>query len=35
MSLRDYDTLAPLIERLYKSIQSGNISHAYIIEGDR
>ena len=35
MSLRDYEAMAPLIKRLYKSIQSGSISHAYIIEGDR
>ena len=35
MSLRDYENLKPLTERLKKSIENGSISHAYIIEGDR
>ena len=35
MSLRDYEALAPLVKRIYKSIINGSVSHAYIIEGDR
>ena len=34
MSLRDYREYGRLIERISKAIANGNISHAYIIEGD-
>ncbi len=34
MSLRDYRDFAPLTERISKAIQTGRLSHAYIIEGD-
>ena len=34
MSLRDYTEFGNLINRLQKIILNGNVSHAYIIEGD-
>ena len=34
MSLRDFDGFGSLPERLHRVILNGNISHAYIIEGD-
>lgn len=34
MSLRDYSEYQRLIERISRTIVNGNISHAYIIEGD-
>lgn len=34
MSLREYENFGNLINRLHRTIINGNISHAYIIEGD-
>lgn len=34
MSLRNYQEWGLLIDRLYKAVISGNVSHAYIVEGD-
>lgn len=34
MSLRDYGQYGRLVERISGAIQQGNVSHAYIIEGD-
>lgn len=34
MSLRDYKEFGRLTERISRAIASGNVSHAYIIEGD-
>ena len=34
MSLRDYSEYRKLVDRIRKAIVNGNISHAYIIEGD-
>lgn len=34
MSLRDFAGFGPLAERLHRVIVNGNVSHAYIIEGD-
>lgn len=34
MSLKDYEQYGKLVDRLHSMVVSGNISHAYIIEGD-
>lgn len=34
MSLREYEGFGHLVDRLHRAILNGNISHAYIIEGD-
>lgn len=34
MSLNDYREFGNLVERISRAIQAGNVSHAYILEGD-
>lgn len=34
MSLRDYQEYGKLVDKISRTIENGNVSHAYIIEGD-